>query len=124
MSATQNDVQDRHIWKPGIPQARHIRSRKEPRTKRELLDKLQHAAILFGQFSRAIVLLDSSSEVSILRGGTQKLCVSGHSIEAVVGAGGDGIDHLPFCPRQGLVTPVDRSADTERQPQSLGLQAV
>jgi hypothetical protein len=32
----------------------------KPRTEGKLLDKLQHVTILFDQFSRAIVLLDSS----------------------------------------------------------------
>ena len=64
------------------------------RIARDLLDVLEHDAVLLGDRRRAVVGLQRLDERFIQRDATQKLCVRLQSILAPVGRRDDRGDHL------------------------------
>ena len=60
----------------------------------ELYDKVEHSAVLVADIGSGIVAPQGGDELIIKGHLTQKLCVRFRSVEAVVGDGDHGGDHL------------------------------
>ena len=76
MRTSQNDVQDLRIGKSYSAQPLDVTFYQQPGNLGQFLDKFEHAEVPLGKLRLTEVGFDLGGKFRVVRGGTQKLCVS------------------------------------------------